>query len=81
MNVLKNIEKLLGGCWIAPEEDFGNGRYVRNLFEQAKMNQASRLLEKDFDAIKKEDVITITEDDILLPTVSKKDEKRKIGFC
>ena len=25
MNVLKNIEKLLGGCWIAPEEDFGNG--------------------------------------------------------
>ena len=25
-------------------EDFGNGRYVRNVFEQAKMNQASRLL-------------------------------------
>jgi len=25
-------------------EDFGNGRYVRNVFEKAKMKQASRLV-------------------------------------
>ena len=61
------------------DEDFGNGRYVRNIFEQAKMNQASRLLEKDFDAITTDDVITITAEDIIIPE-SPKSEKRRIGF-
>ena len=60
-------------------EDFGNGRYVRNIFEQAKMNQATRLLEKDFDAITDDDVITITEDDIIIPE-EKKFAKKQIGF-
>lgn len=61
------------------ESDFGNGRYVRNLFEQAKMNQATRLLEKDFDSITSEDVTTITADDIVIPDV-KRQERRRIGF-
>ena len=46
--------------------DFGNGRYVRNIFEQAKMNQASRLLEKDFDDITSDEITTITAEDIIL---------------
>lgn len=62
------------------DTDFGNGRYVRNLFEQAKMNQASRLLEKDFDSITADEITTITADDIVIPAV-KKPEKRRIGFC
>jgi len=62
------------------DTDFGNGRYVRNVFEQAKMNQASRLLEKDFDSITSDEITTITADDIAIPTV-KKTEKRRIGFC
>jgi hypothetical protein len=60
-------------------EDFGNGRYVRNVFEQAKMNQASRLLEKDFETITTDEITTITADDIVIPEV-KKTEKRRIGF-
>jgi AAA+ superfamily predicted ATPase len=60
--------------------DFGNGRYVRNLFEQAKMNQATRLLKKNFDDITTEDILTITADDIILPEISPKTEKRRIGF-
>ena len=60
--------------------DFGNGRYVRNIFEQAKMNQASRLLEKDFDSITTDEVLTITADDIIIPKQTKC-EKRRIGFC
>ena len=60
--------------------DFGNGRYVRNIFEQAKMNQASRLLEMDFDVITDEDITTITEDDIVIPEVKKVEQKRAIGF-
>ena len=60
--------------------DFGNGRYVRNIFEQAKMNQASRLMEKDFDSITTEDVVTITADDIVTPEAAPKTEKRRVGF-
>jgi SpoVK/Ycf46/Vps4 family AAA+-type ATPase len=60
--------------------DFGNGRYVRNIFEQAKMNQASRLLEKDFDDITSDEITTITAEDIVTPE-KKKCETRRIGFC
>lgn len=60
--------------------DFGNGRYVRNLFEQAKMNQASRLLEKDLESISSDDITTITADDIVIPD-AKKGVSRRIGFC
>ncbi len=60
--------------------DFGNGRYVRNIFEQAKMNQASRLLEKDFDDITSDEITTITAEDIVAPE-KKKCETRRIGFC
>ena len=59
--------------------DFGNGRYARNIFEQSKMNQASRLLEKDFDSLTDEDIITLTACDIVVPeenTVT----PRRIGF-
>lgn len=59
--------------------DFGNGRYVRNVFEQAKMNQASRLLEKDFETITADEITTITADDIVIPE-PQKCEKRRIGF-
>ena len=62
------------------ENDFGNGRYVRNVFEQAKMNQASRLLEGDFEAFTADEITTITVDDIIIPE-SKKPQKRRIGFC
>lgn len=60
--------------------DFGNGRYARNIFEQAKMNQASRLLEKDFNNITADEITTITAEDIIIPE-PKKCEKRRIGFC
>lgn len=60
--------------------DFGNGRYVRNLFEQSKMNQATRLLRKDFDEITTDDVITITAEDIVIPD-NKRCDTRRAGFC
>ena len=61
-------------------EDFGNGRYVRNVFEQAKMNQASRLLEKDFETITTDEITTITADDIVILEATRP-QKRRIGFC
>ena len=62
------------------QSDFGNGRYVRNLLEQAKMNQASRLLEYDFDQITTEEIKTIKAVDIIIPEV-KTEVKRTIGFA
>ncbi|MBO5280577.1 MAG: AAA family ATPase [Clostridia bacterium] len=63
------------------QHDFGNGRYVRNVFEQAKMNQASRLLKLDFEEITAQDLSTIKAEDIVLPPSSPKPmQKRRIGF-
>ena len=77
-NALDKLEKAFDIARTAT--DFGNGRYVRNIFEQAKMNQASRLLEKDFDSITTDDVLTITADDIVIPEPTK-NNKNHIGFC
>ena len=62
------------------QSDFGNGRYVRNIFEQAKMNMASRLMQKSFEAITDRDIVTITADDIVAPPIGKTIVKHKIGF-
>ena len=61
------------------DTDFGNGRYVRNVFEQAKMNQASRLLERDYDSISADEITTIIADDVVIPD-KKANERRRIGF-
>ncbi len=62
------------------QSDFGNGRYVRNILEQAKMNQASRLLEYDFEDITAEEIKTIKAEDIIAPEI-KTEVKRTIGFA
>ena len=75
------MEKLRGVFEEARKQnDFGNGRFVRNILEQAKMNQASRLLEKDFDSITADEITTITAEDIVIPETTKP-KKRQIGFC
>ena len=63
------------------ESDFGNGRYVRNMIEKAKMAQATRLLTMDLDSISRNDIITIRAEDIEAPTSPAKPAKRPIGFC
>ncbi len=73
-------EKLRGIFDIAVrDDDFGNGRYVRNILEKAKMAQASRLVTMDYDLITMEDVKTIVASDIEMPP--KKAEKARFGFC
>ena len=60
--------------------DFGNGRYVRNVLEQAQMAQASRLISGDVDSLGKAELSTICAEDIPLPPAVKQ-AKRAIGFC
>ena len=64
---------------VCAEKDFGNGRYVRNMLDKARMAQATRLLEMDLDSVTKDDVLTITAADIEVPETVKP-IKRSLGF-
>ena len=76
------FEKLYGLFDAArTESDFGNGRFVRNVIEKAKMAQATRLLTMDFDSVGSEDITTIRSEDIELPKASTKPKTKQIGFC
>ena len=63
------------------EEDYGNGRFARNVFEKARLRQASRLLLQDIDDVCKEDVMTLCSDDFDMTagTISAQ-AQRMIGF-
>ena len=59
-------------------ENFGNGRFVRNIMEQAEMNRASRVAKTDAAKITREMLETFTADDFeyALPKII----KNGIGF-
>lgn len=61
------------------EPDFGNGRYVRNVIEQARMAQADRLVGMEYESVSKSDIMTLCAEDIELPAVKTQSRKR-IGF-
>lgn len=62
------------------EHDYGNGRYVRKLLEEAEMNLAERLLRMGNIEFTNEMLTTIEEEDI--PVVAQKmgTERNRIGF-
>lgn len=63
------------------ESDFGNGRYVRNIVEKAKMCQSSRLVAMDLDSVTEMDLSTIRAEDIEIPFAYKKKPIAHIGFA
>lgn len=59
--------------------DYGNGRFVRKMLEEAEMNLAERIMGADSDSLTLEDVSTIKESDI--PEYRAKEcNKIAIGF-
>ena len=60
--------------------DFGNGRFVRNVFEKAKMEQANRLVNMEYEDVTSEVISTLTESDIVIPQKPKAQHTCKIGF-
>ena len=60
------------------QKDFGNGRFARNLFERARLKQASRVLHitSPSDA----DIRTLTADDFTESEKIKDEQRRQIGF-
>ncbi|MDY2679074.1 MAG: stage V sporulation protein K, partial [Lentihominibacter sp.] len=63
------------------EDNFGNGRYVRNVIEKARMAQATRLLAMNLDSISRNDIFTICAEDIEQPVEVITADKKRIGFC
>ena len=62
--------------------DFGNGRFVRNALEKARMAQAGRLLGSDIDSLTNADLLTICEEDIeTLPAKSAEAIPFRLGFA
>lgn len=64
------------------EKDFGNGRFVRNLFERARMRQASRIVSMDQNCVDENALTTLVADDFAMPDelANKKDSNKAIGF-
>ena len=58
-------------------EDFGNGRYVRNLIEQAIQEQSARLMSKakEPDNIKKKDLFCLSADDLAMVSDGLEEER------
>ena len=64
------------------EKDFGNGRFVRNMFERARMRQASRIVRLDPKSIDNKVLSTLEADDFIMPdTLEHKAAHRAIGFA
>ncbi|MCL2493976.1 MAG: AAA family ATPase [Clostridiales bacterium] len=62
------------------EKEFGNGRYVRNLIEHARMRQAGRLLAMDA-VVTETDAVTLVSDDFEELRLSESDKlDGRIGF-
>ena len=59
--------------------DFGNGRYVRNILEKARMAQANRIVKMNLDDIDRDTVRTICAQDIEAPEIFNNRAVR-IGF-
>lgn len=62
------------------QDDFGNGRFVRNLMEKARMKQASRLVKMDIENVTKKDLKMLKAEDFEPPLLVKQN-RQKIGFC
>lgn len=62
-------------------ENFGNGRFIRNLFEKAKMRQASRLVELVGTDVDDNYIRALVADDFEMPAEYRMNpKKRPIGF-
>jgi AAA+ superfamily predicted ATPase len=60
--------------------DFGNGRYVRNLFEKARIKQARRLLAIGPEKVTNQEIDALIKDDFDCEQGLIASDKRQIGF-
>ena len=66
---------------VAKKKNFGNGRFVRNLLEQAWLKQAQRIIkENENGTVTKEDLIRFKVEDFDVNVDKKYKNERKLGF-
>ena len=66
---------------IAKKKNFGNGRFVRNLLEQAWLKQAQRIVKEHSDgAVTKEDLIGFKVEDFDLNIEKTYRDEKQLGF-
>lgn len=61
-------------------EDFGNGRFARNLIERARMEQAGRLVRMDSGSVTDRDIATLLPEDITDLPLSGTEKQPRLGF-
>lgn len=66
---------------VSTDEDYGNGRYVRKMIEEAEMNHAERLFELDETEITDDLLVAIEEEDIPQIQCNKNSAITRIGFA
>ena len=66
---------------VCGEDDYGNGRYVRKLLEEAEMNLAERVFGAGVEEPNEDDFTTLDVCDIPESSYVKKEAVRKIGFA
>jgi Cdc6-like AAA superfamily ATPase len=78
--VRQKLRPIIDAARSAP--DFGNGRYIRNLLEQARMRQATRLLAPGSGTPSTKQMTTLTAADFTAASAvsSAKDTRKAIGF-
>ncbi len=83
MSITKEaMEKLRDNYEIAMQKaDYGNGRFVRKMLEEAEMNLAERILNMGDIEFSNELITTIEESDIETFNLAEKKEKISIGFA
>lgn len=82
MSITKEaMEKLKDNYEIAMQnDDYGNGRFVRKMLEEAEMNLAERIINMGDIEFSDELITTIEESDIEAYKLAEKKEKISIGF-
>ena len=65
---------------VKDSNDYGNGRFVRKLLEEAEMNLAERLLKLDEPELTMDMLTTLEESDIPEVKNEVKQQKHTIGF-
>ena len=86
---LRLNDAILKKCWgifanASAKEDFGNGRYVRNVLEAAVIRQAERLMAaREKRPVTRQMAASLRAEDFEPVKVGRKQEKRKnaMGFC
>ena len=80
MITFSDITKDMTELYERKNKDYGNGRYVRKIIEEAEMNLAQRLMGLDESELTEEVITTLDVHDIPLYKEAYSSEKKVLGF-